>query len=134
MKTATEEAKRKAFLNSLNKASHNKEPSYAPNNMAVNYVQHNKFSTNTENNQQQNKRPKVEPIKLVKEPVVNVGELPMESIFKVNTMAGERQLKHPGREKASGMILYSNYDWNFYLFLFIINNNDSNLFSFQFNR
>ena len=108
---ATEEAKRKAATQSANKP--NKETSFVPNNMAVNYVQHNKFSINESGPNHQAKKQKVEPIKLVKEPVVVIGDEPKEGIFKIRQEMGERQLKHPGREQASDNYHYERFKKQF---------------------
>ena len=101
---ATDDAKRKATDLANSKSS--KEPSFVPNNMAVNYVQHHKFSTNDNSNtvnlhHQIKKQKLIEPIRVIKEPVVVIGDEPKESIFKVKHEVGERMLKHPGREQAS---------------------------------
>lgn len=111
---ATEEAKKRANSSAANRSS--KETSFVPNNMAVNYVQHNKFSLNENTSagiHHQVKRPKIEPVKLVKEPVVVIGDEPKESLFKVQQHAGERQLKHPGREHASDNYHYERFRKSF---------------------
>lgn len=112
---ATEEAKNKKIIQSSNKQI--QETSFVPANLAVNYVQHNKFLTNDHTNagihHQQQKKQKIEPIKLIKEPVVVIGDEPIEIIFKVKQDTGERMLKHPGREHASDNYHYEKFKKQF---------------------
>lgn len=109
----TEEAKKRAS-SAVSRSS--KETSFVPNNMAVNYVQHNKFSLSENTSagiHHQAKKPKIEPVKLVKEPVVVIGDEPKESLFKVQQHTGDRQLKHPGREHASDNYHYERFKKSF---------------------
>lgn len=111
---ATEEAKKRASTLAASRSS--RETSFVPSNMAVNYVQHNKFSINENTSagiHHQAKKPKIEPVKLVKEPVVVIGDEPKESVFKVQQHTGDRQLKHPGREHASDNYHYERFKKSF---------------------
>ena len=101
---ATEEAKVKHMEN--RRKRYDDSSNLIPTNIAVNFVQHNRY--NVADNVPQlaanmNKKPRVVApvVAVVEEPVVVIGEEPRQGRFK-NWQPRERgQLKHPGREKAT---------------------------------
>jgi len=99
---ATEEAKQKVL------ASHKKRdrsnPQFVPTNIAVNFVQNNRFNSETEGiySVEKNKRQRIEPQpthRIVEEPVVVIGDEPRHARIRQQISTGE--LKKPGRDKAS---------------------------------
>lgn len=93
----TERATRKLLATQAATQRHKSLPDFTPNNTAVDFNHRPKKNKNVESKSDTNNKSSVI---VVQEPVVVIGDEPREASFK-SYNAGERQLKHPGQQKAS---------------------------------
>lgn len=113
---ATEEAKMRLIMEKKNK-SLNSASNLVPTNIAVNFVQHNRFNiANTASGVNSPQKPKIfkkPPVTVVEEPVVNIGDEPRQEKFKTQTYGGPNQLRFPGKEKATDDYHYERFKKQF---------------------
>lgn len=95
----TEKATKKLLARQLSSSRNKSVPDLTPSNMTVDFNQRPKKNKNIEGNNRTEQANKSS-VTVVQEPVVVIGDEPREASFKSYT-AGERQLKHPGQQKAS---------------------------------
>lgn len=100
---ATEEAKVKLLENRRKRKDGGNSTDLIPTNIAVNFVQHNRYnvpeSAPTLATAQKKQRPQKPTVSVIEEPVVVIGEEPRQRSFKQHVPHGG--LKHPGKEKAT---------------------------------
>lgn len=101
---ATEEAKNK-LLDSKRRRHHGEAATLVPTNVAVNFVQHNRYkvSENETALATAPKKPRIAKpvVTIVEEPVVVIGDEPRQGKFKNYPSKTQGYVKHPGKEKAT---------------------------------
>lgn len=94
----TEKATKKLLASQLASSKNKGTPELAPSNIAVNFTQ--KTRTKAQESKSKAEQMSKTAVTIVQEPVVVIGDEPRQASFK-NYNPGEKQLKHPGQQKAS---------------------------------
>lgn len=102
----TEKATKKLLASQLSLSKNKSTPELAPSNMAVNFTQ--KTRTKVHEGKSKSDQMSKAAVTIVQEPVVVIGDEPRQASFK-NYNPGEKQLKHPGQQKASDDYYFEKY-------------------------
>ena len=110
---ATEEARMKLLESRRNKSS-SKTETFVPTNIAACFVHHNRFNIEdglSSQNQNQAKKQKTTDNNTVIEPVVVIGDQPVQAMLRLNK--GSQQNKFPGKDKATDDYIFEKFKKQF---------------------